>query len=132
MRPLSHVNKCPTHRHLVWDISQCIYFYGYNTQTFHLSRYQQAYVGRIIELQLIYPLLYLFHSDRQVEWFVLVTKTRLHVCQRSKIRNGPTTSQQTPLTSRSYCTVREVHMRVVSYTHCKIFHKHALKTSINH
>jgi len=27
-KPLSHVftyvNKCPTHRHLVWDISQCI------------------------------------------------------------------------------------------------------------
>ena len=50
----TYVNKCPTHRHLVWDISQCIQFYGYNTQTFHKSRYQQVYVGRLIQLQLIY------------------------------------------------------------------------------
>ena len=57
-RPLSqvftYVNKCPTHRHLVWDIRQCIQFYGYNKQTFYKSRYPKVYVGRIIELQLIY------------------------------------------------------------------------------
>ena len=30
-----------------------------------------------------------------------------------------------------YCTVREVDLRVVMYTRCKIFHKLALKTSMN-
>ena len=42
-------NKCPTHRHLVWDISQCIQFYSYNTQHIYKSRYEMVYVDKIIE-----------------------------------------------------------------------------------
>ena len=76
-RPLcqvfTYVYKCPTHRHLVWDISQCIQFNGYNTQTIYKSLYQQVYDGKIIEFHYCN----LFHSD--VKWFVLVTKMLLCV-----------------------------------------------------
>ena len=48
-------------------------------------------------------------------------ETLLHVRWRSKNSNGASTSEPTPLTSRSYFSEREVDLRVVRYTRCKFF-----------
>ena len=53
-RPLSHTKQMP-HPPSFGMGHQSVYLvYSYNTPTFHKSRYQSVYVGRIIEQQLIY------------------------------------------------------------------------------
>ena len=93
-----HIRKQMPHPPSFGIGHQSVYLvYSYNTQTFHKSWYQQVYVGRIIELQLIYCIYFI---QIPVKLLVLVTKTHCtHVHKRSNNRNGPSTSQPIALTS---------------------------------
>ena len=73
----SYINKCPTHRHLVWT-SVSVFSFMVITHKLFINRGINRCT--LVELFVVaIDLLYLFHSDTYAKWFVLVTKTRLQL-----------------------------------------------------